>query len=167
MNTERRENRSAPKTETGRRSLRYGSRLAQCKDRANRSEQANAVSPPRVFPACASGQTASPADLPVLAAPSSQQQDDRHQQLVRPLCPGSPPLRQAAAPRPFLDRLIGFSAVPFPAFFARLHRALPHVPAACPVSPVTKTCRLGPQCGRRRRTERYDGKRNLHFQHAA
>ena len=148
MSTQRRDGRSAPTTEIGRRSTRHGSRLAHCKDLANRLGQANAVLPAWVFPASASGQ------MSAMAAPGTLQQDTRsdtrNRQPVRSFCPGSPPVRQAAAHRPFLDRLIGYLPIPSPAVFARVHPTLPHVPAA-----------IG--C----RTERYDGKRNLYLQHAA
>ena len=118
MSTQRRDGRSAATTETGRRRMRHGSRLAHCKDRANRSEQANAVLPTSVFPASASGQTA---HLPAMAAPSTLRQDTRNQQPVRSFCPGSPPVRQAAALETFLDRLIGYPPIPSPAVFARVH----------------------------------------------
>ena len=154
MSTQRRDGRSAPTTETGRRSLRHGSRLAQRKDlanRANRLGQANAVSLTWDFPASASGLTAY---FPAMAARSTLQQDTRYdtskQQPVRSFWPGSPPVRQAAALETFFDRLIGYPPTPSPAVFARVHPTLPHVPAAF-------GCR----------TERYDGKGNLYFQHAA
>ena len=63
---------------------------------------------------------------------------------------GSPPLRQAARRRPLLKRLSDDSSDPSPAVLARLHPSLPQAPAAM-------SCR----------TEGYDGKRDLHFQHAA
>jgi len=147
MSTQRRDGRSAPTTEAGRRGMRHGSRLARCKhlaNQANRSKLANAVLPAWVFPASASGQ------MSAMAAPSTLQQDIRKQQPVRSLCPGSPPLRQAAAHGPFFDRLIGYPPLPSPAVLARVHPTLPHVPAA-------SGCR----------TERYDGKGNLYLQHAA
>jgi len=150
MSTQRRKGRSTPTTETGRRSTRHGSRLALCKylaNRANRLGQANAVLLTWDFPASASGLTAY---LPAQAAPSTLQQDTRNQQPVRSYCPGSPPVRQAAALRPYFDRLIGYPPIPSPAVFARVHPTLPHVPAAF-------SCR----------TERYDGKGNLYFKHAA
>ena len=142
MSTQRRDGRSAPTTEIGRRSMRHGSRLAQGKDLANRSNLANAVPPRWNFPANASGH------LSAMAAPSTLRQDTRNQQPDRFLCPGSPPTRQAAALRPFIDT--GYPPIPFPAVFARVHPTLPHVPAAL-------SCR----------TERHDGKGNLYFQHAA
>jgi len=151
MSTQRRDGRSAPTTETGRRSMRHGSRLAYCKDlqnRANRSGHANADT--WDFPASAS---ALRAYLPAIVASSTLQQDTRcdicKQQPVRSFCPGSPPVRQAAALETFFDRLIGYPPTP-PAVFALFHPTLPHVPAAF-------GCR----------TERYDGKGNLYFQHAA
>ena len=147
MSTQRREGRSAPTTETGRQSTRHGSRLAQGKDLANRAirlGQVNAVRPAWVFPASASGQTA---HFPAKAAPSTLQHNIRNQQSVRCFCPSSPPVRQAAAHRP---RFNGCPPIPSPAVVARLHPTLPHVPAAF-------GCR----------TERYDGKGNLHFKHTA
>ena len=145
MSTQRRDGRSAPTTETGRLSMRHDSRLAQGKDLANRANQwklANAVPLRWNFPANASGH------LSAMAAPSTLRQDTRNQQPVRFLCPGSPPTRQAAALRPFIDT--GYPPIPFPAVFARVHPTLPHVPVA-------------PGC----RTERYDGKGNLYLKHAA
>jgi hypothetical protein len=154
MSTQRRDIRSAPTTETGRLSMRYGSRLALCKDLANganRLGQANAVLPTWVLPAFASVQTA---NVPATAARSTLQEDarsdTRKQQPVWSFCPGSPPVRQATALEAFCDRLIGYPPLPFPAIFARVHLTLPHVPAAI-------SCR----------TERYDGKGNLYFKHAA
>jgi len=154
MSTQRRDGRSAPTTETGRRSTRHGSRLAHCEhlaNRANRLGQANAVLPTWVFPAFAAGQTAY---LSAIAVQSILQQDirsdTRNLQPVRSLCAGSPPVKQPAPQRTFFDRLLGYPPIPSPAIFARVHPTLPHVPAAF-------GCR----------TERYDGKGNLYFQHAA
>jgi hypothetical protein len=150
MSTQRRDGHSASTTETGRRGTRHGSRLALCKylaNRANRWGQANAVSLTWDFLASASGQTAY---LPSMAARSTLHQDIRSQQPVRSFCAGSPPVRQAAAHGPFFDRIIGYPPIPSPAVFARVHPTLPHVPAAF-------SCR----------TERYDGKGNLYFKHAA
>jgi len=143
MSTQRRDGRSAPTTVTGRRSMRHGSRLAHCKDRAIRSKQADAFPPRWNFPALAFGRTA-------IAALDTLRQDHRRQQHVRPLCPGSPPFRQAAALEASFDCLIGYPPISSPAVFAPPHRTLPHEPAAFSS-----------------RTERYDGKRNLYFQHAA
>ena len=150
MSTQRRDGRSAPTTEAGRRGTRHGSRLAHCKDlqnRANRLGHANADSLTWDIPASASRQ------MPAMAAPSTLQQDTRcdisKQQPVRSFWPGSPPVRQAAALETFFDRLIGYPPTPSPAVFALFHPTLPHVSAAF-----------------RRRTERYDGKGNLYLQHA-
>jgi hypothetical protein len=145
MSTQRRDGRSASTTETGRWSMRHGSRLAQGTDLANRANRlglANAVSPTWNIPANASG------DISAMAAPNTLRQDTRNQQPVRFLCSGSPPTGQAAAHWPFFDK--GYPPIPFPAVFARVHRTLPHVPVA-----------IG--C----RTERYDGKGNLYLKHAA
>ena len=151
MSTQRRYGRRAPTTEFDRRSLRHDSRLAHCKvHRANRSELANAVPPTWSLPAAnASGQME---HLPVIAARNTLRQDTRNQQHVRSFCPGSPPLGRAAGFSPFqlIGYLLGYPAIPSPAIFARLHPTLPDVPAA-----------LGS------RTERYDGKGNLYFKHAA
>ena len=147
MSTQRRDGRWAPTTEIGRRSMRHGSRLARCQDlqnRANRFEQTNAALLTWSFPAYASGQTA---HLPAIAVRNTLQQDTRNQHPVRSFCPGSPPVRQAATLSPFLD---AYPPIPSPAVFARVHPTLPHVPAAF-------SCR----------TERYDGKGNLYFKHAA
>ena len=154
MSTQRRDGRWAPTTETGRRSMRRGSRLARCKEvqnRANRLGQANAALLTWSFPAYASGRVIClAAHLPTIAAPSTLQQDTRNQQPVRSLCLSSPPVRQAAALETFFDRLFGYPPIPSPAVFARVHPTSPHVPAAF-------GCR----------TERYDGKGNLYFKHAA
>jgi len=157
MSTQRRDGRSAPTTETGRRSMRHGSRLALCKDRANRFEQANAALLTWSFPAAnASGRVIClAAHLPAIAAPNTLQQQDtrsdvRSGQPVRSYCPGSPPVRQAAVLSPFFN---AYPPIPSPAVFARVHPTLPHVPVA----------RRGGPC----RTERYDGKGNLYFKHAA
>jgi hypothetical protein len=163
MSTQRRDGRWAPTTEIGRRSLRHGSRLAQSKalaNRANRLELAEAV---WSFPAAnASGRMVSPvAHLPAIAFRQTLQEDThcdtrcdtRNGQHVRSNCPGSPPAGRAAGLKPLGligYRLFGYLAIPFPAVFARLHPTLPDVPVAF--------------CSR---TERYDGKGNLYFKHAA
>ena len=152
MSTQRRDRRSTPTTESGRRSLRHGSRLAHCKVLANRATlfgQANAVLPAWSFPSYASGQMA---HSPAIAARNTLQQDTRNQQHVRSHCPGSPPLWRTAGSGPLrlIGYLLGHLAIPSPAFFARLHPTLPDVPAASGS-----------------RTERYDGEGNLHFKHAA
>jgi hypothetical protein len=186
MSTQRRDGRWAPTTETGRRSMRHGSRLAQSMDYANRSKQANAAPRTWVSPASASGRTVRPAHLPAMAARSTLQQDIRNQQRARFLCPGSPPVRQAAALRPFI--YIGYPPIPSPAVLARAHSTLPYVPAAFErfqnlrallrvvdggvslrktplgtTDPGYGNSGIAVGC----RTERYDGKGNLYLQHTA
>ena len=94
------------------------------------------------------------AELPRMAATDSLQSDHRNQHRAWPvqldIHLGWPPLKQAAARRPLRNIPSGVPLVPIPAVTARLHPALPWDPAAL-------SCR----------TERYDGKRDLHFQHAA
>ena len=93
------------------------------------------------------------AGAPGWVTTNSRRSDRRNQQRVRLVDLyirfGSPPLRQAAAGRPLLKSSSDFPPDPSPAVLARLHPALPQAPAAM-----------------RCRTERYDGKRDLHFQHA-
>ena len=74
------------------------------------------------------------------------------QQDIRSSSVSSPPLRagdRANFGTPATQRS-SLSHLPFPSGFARLHPTSPQFPA-----------------GSRRRAERYDGKGNLHFQHAA
>ncbi len=141
MSTARRDGRSAPTIEIGRRGMWHGSRLAQCKDRANRANRSGQTDAIWIFPAFASDRTA-------MATRNTLRQDHRIQQHVRSFCHGSPPLMLVAMQRPFFDRLVGNPPISS-AVFAPLPRTLPHVPAAF--------CR----------TERYDGKGNLYLQHAA
>jgi len=92
------------------------------------------------------------------------QSDHLIRPLVRPVLKadrrGSPPLgagRPQASPRSSL-----LPHIPFPSGLARLHRTLPQDPVG-PQGPI------GPQApaGYHRRAERYDGKRDMYFQHAA
>ena len=130
------------------------SRLAQCKERAGWLEKRSATSPARVLPAIASGQTAPPVRFPAWAATESLQLDRVSQQPVRlvllDMRPGSPPPGQTASRRPVRGGRLGYPPIPHPATTARFHLTLPRVPAAF-----------------RCRTERYDGKRDMHFQHAS
>jgi len=101
----------------------------------------------------ACGGTAPPA-LPARLATNSLPLDDRwfHSvQLVRFLR-GSPPFWVGSRLVAAVPALAGFSLPPIPlaSCLALLHPALPQFPAA-----------------KRRRAERYDGKRDLHLQHAA
>ena len=86
---------------------------------------------------------------------NSLRSDRRNQQRVRLVVlfvrHGSPPLRQAAQAEAVSQASFRAFAQTRPCRLrARLHPALPRVPAAM-----------------NGRTERYDGKRDLHFQHAA
>jgi hypothetical protein len=138
MNTQRRDDRS---------------RVASCKDRLGSSGSEAPTYRVESLPANAPGQTA-PLGAPALAATNSLRMDRANQQPIRLVCfafrPGSPPPRQAATQRPSFDRPLGSPPFPISAGYARFHSALPRVRSAfrCP-------------------TERYDGKRNLYFQHAA
>ena len=145
------------------------SRLAHCKERVATSGKGVPDSTARNLLAVAAGRTAPPAMLPALLHPSDKDlslgapeleatnsllSDHRNQQLVRLVLFvfrfGSPPLRQAAVRRPLRQRPSGYPPIHSFAERARSHPTLPGVPAAL-------SCR----------TERYDGKRNLHLQHAA
>jgi hypothetical protein len=86
---------------------------------------------------------------PARVATVSLQSTSRSQQHVRTLL-GSPPSGQVTARRVLRRRSLGCPQIHPPAVCSRLHPTLPWAPAG-----------LG------RRTERYDGKRDLHFQHAA
>lgn len=79
-------------------------------------------------------------------------QSDHHpRQLVQPFFEadhrGSPPLRAA---RPKASPRLSRPHIPYPSGLVRLHPTLPQDPA-----------------GDHRRAERYDGKRDMYFQHAA
>ncbi len=100
-----------------------------------------------------SGRFLSP-EAPAWLATNSLRTDHPIEQLVeQDGCCGSPPLcgsgRHATTCTPATLRS-SLSHIPFLSGFARLHPTLPQGPA-----------------GRSRWTERYDGKRDLHFQHAA
>ncbi|MGB0066294.1 MAG: hypothetical protein WBP85_17780 [Terracidiphilus sp.] len=140
MSTERRDSRSALSTGTGRFGLRLGSPIAFGDCCGIGSMLADVV---WKFLAYA-------LDLIAMAAWDSLGEDRRHQRYVRSFHVGSPPFGQAAAPETSFDCPIGHPPIYSPAVFARLHRTLPLVPAA-------SGCRM----------ERYDGKGNLYFKHAA
>ena len=153
MSTQRREVRSTLATKIVRLAERLGSWLARRKDRVESSEIYSPRPSTRNFPALAAGRTAPP-EISDRVATSPLRSDQHNQQLIR-IAPrdirlGSPPSGQASSRRfPWRcspgDRPIHILAVT-----SRFHRAVPWAPAAL-----------------RRRTERYDGKRDLHFQHAA
>ena len=138
MSTQRREDRS---------------RVARCKDRPGCSGREFPTFRAETLHANAEGQTA-PLEEPALAATNSLWMDRRNRQPYWLVCfafrLGWPPLGQADPQRRSIDRPLGSPPLPISAVFACLHSALPWVRSAlrCP-------------------TERYDGKRNLYFQHAA
>jgi hypothetical protein len=147
MSTQRRDNRNTPATDICRRDSRcrrgFGRRIG-----VGSSELSSAPEAPFVL-ARTPGLTAT-----VHFATNSLQSDSRNTQLVRLVprdnCRGSwPPGVTPRAVPPRLRRT-GFPPLLFPSCLVRLHLSLPRVPVA-----------IG------RRTERYDGKRDLHLQHAA
>ena len=150
MSTQRREDRCTRMAGTGLWERWSDSRLERHIDRAGISGDISA-SPARKLAGIAAGQTAPSATLPMHEATNSLRRDLRNrQQLDRLFSAGSPPTGPAVVSRPFVERCSGDP--PFRSHFlaARLHRTLPRVPAAV-------SCR----------TERYDGKGNLYFKHAA
>ena len=147
MSTQRRDDRTTSATETSCWGFRSHSRHASCKDRVGSLAPRS-----RNLLAMAAGRTA-PLVTPAMSATNSLPSDDRNQQPVRLLQRGSPPHRQAAAPGPPRLHRFGYPPIPSPALFAHIHPALPCV----------RLVRRGGRC----RTERYDGKRNLYFQHTA
>jgi len=128
-------------------------RLARCKDCVGNSGIQFPSSPARELPAIAAGQTAPPVHRSASAATKSLLSDHPRQSFVRlvsfQLRFGSPP-KQASERRLIRSFFPGVPHMPSFAGSALSHLTLPCVPAALS-----------------RRTERYDGKRNLHFQHAA
>jgi len=103
----------------------------------------------RNIPAIAAGQMA-PLETPAMAAMNSLSSDYRVKLHAGHFEPGLPPAGQAATLRP--SRQYSFGNLPIlpPANSARIHQTLPWVRPAL-----------------RCRTERYDGKGNLHFKHAS
>ena len=103
----------------------------------------------------ARGETAPPDPLARLAT-SSLQLERRNTRLVRlalrsiGLSLAAPQGRPASDSRPVSVFRVILFAQPYPSGFAHFHPSSPQLPAAV-------SCR----------TERYDGKRNLYFQHAA
>jgi hypothetical protein len=130
--------------------------------RTSCTERARALGHPSPAPvtqydrACANSGTAPPG-IPAWLATNSLQTDHHIEQFVRLVWlanrRGSPPLsgagRCAATSIPATHGS-SFSPISIPSGFARLHPTLPQAPA-----------------GRRHWAERYDGKRDLHLQHAA
>ena len=177
MSTQRREDRATLSTEDGRGAEWSVSWFARSKDRAGILGKAFPSSAARSLAANRLSSAAALAELPIVipdktlwlgiaeqAATNSLRSDRRNEVPVRPSNShperqsafrmgrpfGSPPVGQAAARRPLVQHLSGDLPMPSSAESARLYPTLPRVPAA-----------IG--C----RTERYDGKGNLHFKHAA
>ncbi len=153
MSTQRREVRSSLAMKIGRIAARLGLRLFRSEGRASGSEASFCCLPAHNLASDAVSRTAPP-EGPEWVATNSLQMDHTDQQPVRLVLqdtrPGSTPLAQAVARIPLSHRSPGSPPVHLPVVSSRFHRALPCAPAA--------------QC---RRTERYDGKRDLYFQHAA
>jgi hypothetical protein len=148
MSTQRRGVRSTLATSISRVVACLGSWLLRGKGRASRSEASFSCSQAQSLAREAEDRMAPPA-IPARAATNSLRSDHRNQQTAR-LCLGSPPSGDATKHWPIPQRSLSCPPIHFPAVSSRFHRALPWAPVAL--------CR---------RTERYDGKRNLHFQHAA
>jgi hypothetical protein len=148
MSTQRREVRSTLAAMICRLVARLGSRLLRSMGRASRAEVGFSCSPAEDLARDAENRTAPPA-VPVRVATNSLQWNQRNPLPAR-LCLGSPPSVDAAQLQPKPLRSLSCLPIHLPAVSSRFHRALPWAPAA--------VCR---------RTERYDGKRDLHFQHAA
>lgn len=146
MSTQRRDCRSARRTGKGSMSLRCGSRLAVGEDRVTGGVWAEMV---WTFFAYAAGLMAIAARIP-LRQDRRNSRRDRFQWHVWSLSSGLPPFRQANVSKASLDCSTGYLPILSPAVFARSHRTLPLVPAA-----------------QSSWMERYDGKGNLHFKHAA
>jgi len=167
MSTQRREYRYAPATKTSRRGSRCRSKRIHCTERARESELRSSALDTHFGRARACGKTARPEtpatfhpsdqDLspgaPVRLATKSLQTDHPLEKLVwQDNRLGSPPPvngNRAATGTPATPRS-SLSHILIPSGFTHIHSTLPQVPA-----------------GFSRWAERYDGKRDLHFQHAA
>jgi hypothetical protein len=155
MSTQRREERFSLATKVSRLGARLRSWCARWKNRAvgvgDESQSCSARDPE----ANAKRPTAQP-ESPALVAKKSLQMDLRrqetakHVQLSLSIRLGSPHMNLAALHGPSYERSQGSPPVHLPACGSRFHRSRPWAPAAL-----------------RRWTERYDGKRDLHFKHAA
>jgi hypothetical protein len=153
MSTQRREVRTTLAATICRMVARLGSRLLGSTGRAERGKVAFLSSPTQKLAASAENRTAPP-EIPVRAATNSLRLDHRNQQPAG-LCParpffGSPAPDSTTVKWTNPQSSLSCPTIHFPALSPRFRRTLPWAPAAL--------CR---------RTERYDGKRDLHFQHAA
>jgi hypothetical protein len=160
MSTQRREKRSTLATIIRRMGLWIRSlspaapaQRAECRERSRMSSQ-SARSEAELDPDASFGRRF-PADSAAATAASSRStansvQTEISDQQRNGKEPGGNRRRQLSAFRPPLQRSLGYPPLQFPAFRAIVHLPLPRDPEA--------TCR---------RTERYDGKRDMYFQYAA
>ena len=150
MSTQRREGRWTPATGIGCQGLRHGSRIARCLDRA-KDEGVEFPNPPaRNLLANTAGRTAPLESLMNGSQAGGHKISANESKPPIGLRFGSPPVGRASSARGFAVPPKSFIFHPSPAESVQFHPALPRVPALL-------SCR----------TERYDGKGNLHLQHAA
>ena len=166
MSTQKRVNWDTPATKTRRRGPRHHSQNIRYTDRAGAGCIPLPAHIARCAYAAAKGRTAPLLSIVWSAlawvATKFLHSDHHTRQLVRPVLEadrrGSPPpqarsragLGKQASPRSSIPH------ISYPSGFGCIHRTLPQGP-------------VGPQApdGYRRRAERYDGKRDMYFQHAA
>ncbi len=151
MSTQRREDRSQRTSCMGRAGV-LGIAFSAPIARHDRASASGGTAPPGIPVYDTSDEDLSPG-TPGRAATISLQSDNRIvQSVLQYLRLGSPPSRAGLGAETGTPASHGSSLphIPHPSGLARLHPTLPQVPA-----------------GRRRRAERYDGKRNLYLQHAA
>ena len=152
MSTQRRENRSARTTRICRSGLRNRWQRTSCAERTRVSGGNPAGSVVQFARASANVATASP-EYPDWMATNSLQMEKPIEQLVgQGNRRGSPPPGRevCAAAGPSATLRSSLFLILIPSVFARLHPTLPQAPAATG-----------------RWAERYDGKRDMHFKHAA
>jgi len=156
MSTQRRENRDTPAMKTSREVSWFRTQPMGCMERAQDFGETSPILTAQFGHACARGVTAWLGTIPAMLATNSLQSDDRITPLVRlatlTIRRGSPPPGAGTEATAVALKSFGLSTLHIPSSSgpARLHRTLPRVPAAM-------CCR----------TERYDGKGNLYFEHAA
>jgi hypothetical protein len=166
MSTQRRASHSTPSTKTYRQGPRNGLRPTGCMEGERSLELSNSgllvsallvsAFSAQIDHADSSGGTAPRGLRRKLTSTESLQSDYRNTRLVRLVSlnirPGSPPTRAGHRAAAVTLKSFGFSFphIPSSSCLARFHLSLPRVLAAL-----------------RRRSERYDGKRDMYFQHAA
>jgi hypothetical protein len=172
MSTQKRVNGTTPAMKTRRRGSRYRSQPTRCTKR----EGVGCIPIPahiaQYVCAAAKGRTA-----PLLsivwsalawAATKFLHSDHHIRELVRPVLQadrgGSPPprVRSRAAMGKQASPRSSIPHISYPSGLVRIHRILPQ-------GSIGQLVPIGPQApaGYRRRAERYDGKRDMYFQHAA